>query len=288
MEDSEIDNEMSKEMSLNYKSLRKEPRNFLQLTGLKVKEFEEVINRVKSSWEFIEGKKKCHGRNSHLATFEDKVLCVMIYYRSYITHSFLGYLFNLHNSNICRLLKKIEPILARKVSIKKDRSLTSDKILKILADVTEQAIQRPKRGQRKAYSGKKKQHTLKTEIVMEEGGRILSVSKAYQGKMHDFRIRKQEKPLPITSIKHADSGYQGWQKLQRNVLIPFKRSKKHPLTAEQKKHNKMLASFRMKIEHKIREIKIFKIMAEKYRNFQAKHNMRFNIIAGIVNLKHSF
>ena len=44
----------------------------------------------------------------------------------------------------------------------------------------------------------------------------------------------------------------------------------------------------MKIEHKIREIKIFKIMAETYRNFQKKYNMRFNIIAGIVNLKHGF
>ncbi|WCR57594.1 MAG: hypothetical protein PG980_000066 [Wolbachia endosymbiont of Ctenocephalides felis wCfeJ] len=46
--------------------------------------------------------------------------------------------------------------------------------------------------------------------------------------------------------------------------------------------------FRMRVENKIREIKIFKIMSNVYRNFQKKYNLRFNIIAGIVNLKHSF
>jgi hypothetical protein len=44
----------------------------------------------------------------------------------------------------------------------------------------------------------------------------------------------------------------------------------------------------MKIEHKIREIKVFKIMSEVYRNFQRKYNLSFNIISGIVNFKHAF
>ena len=73
-----------------------------------------------------------------------------------------------------------------------------------------------------------------------------------------------------------------------NVTLPFRGSKKHPLTLEQKKHNKGLASFRAKVEHKFRELKIFKILRDVYRNFQKKHNMRFNIIAGIVNLKCGF
>ena len=58
-------------------------------------------------------------------------------YKTYISHTFLGYLFNLYNSNICRLFKVIEPLLAGKITINKDRSLTSEKLLKILADVTE-------------------------------------------------------------------------------------------------------------------------------------------------------
>ena len=97
---------------------------------------------------------------------------------------------------------------------------------------------------------------------MEENGKILSVSKSHLGRTHDFRIRKQEKPLPTNSVKYADSRYQGWQKMQTNVIIPFKKTKKKPLTDEQKKHNKTLASFRVKVEHKIRELKIFRILGD--------------------------
>lgn len=89
---------------------------------------------------------------------------------------------------------------------------------------------------------------------------------------HDFKIRKKEKLLPTDSIKYADSGYQGWQKLQSNVIIPYKKYRKKPLTPEQKEHNRRLASFRMRVENKIREIKIFKIMSHVYRNFQKKYN----------------
>jgi hypothetical protein len=182
----------------------------------------------------------------------------------------------------------MEPLLAKKITIKKDRSLTSEKVLAILADVTEQATERPKYKQKKSYSGKKKCHTIKNEIVMEATGRIMAVSKSYKGRVHDFRVRKQEKHLPMGAKKYADSGYQGWKKLASHVVLPIKKSKKKPLSKEDKGHNKALASFRMKVEHKIRELKIYKILQERYRNFQKKHHMRFNIIAGLVNLKHGF
>nr|WP_265039648.1 transposase [Wolbachia endosymbiont (group A) of Trypoxylon clavicerum] len=277
-------------MSFSYYNMKKHPRNFRNITGLSIEEFEKVVEKVRSGWKKLEKQKKCHGRRSKLPTLEDKLFCVILYYRTYITHRFLGCLFNVHNANVCRLLKRIEPLLAKKVTITKDRSMTPEKILKILADVTEQQIQRPEdsKKRKKSYSGKKRTNTMKTEIIIEEGGRILSVSKSYRGRISDFRIRKQEKYLPLDSIKHADSGYQGWQKLQSNVIIPYKKYRKKPLTPEQKEHNRRLASFRMRVENKIREIKIFKIMSNVYRNFQKKYNLRFNIIAGIVNLKHAF
>jgi hypothetical protein len=182
----------------------------------------------------------------------------------------------------------MEPLLAKKITIQKDRSLTAEKVLQILVDVSEQPAQRPTKRQKQSYSGKKKRHTIKTEIALQEDGRILSVSKSHKGRVHDFRIRKGEKLLPRESLKLADSGYQGWQKLQSNVIIPYKKSKKKPLTKQQKEHNRKLASIRMRVEHKIREIKVFKIMSEVYRNFQKKYNLRFNIIAGLVNFKHAF
>jgi len=278
-------------MQLTYERLKKKPHIFLRLTGTTITEFDQIVEKVKPLWEKeIEQRKKQHGRTSHLKYFEDKLMALFMYYRTYITHEFVGYLVGLHNANICRLFIKLEPLVARKITIKKDRSLTQEEIIKILADVTEQPTQRPKKKskQKKHYSGKKKRHTLKAEIVMQDNGRILSTSRTRPGRTHDFRIRKEGKHLPGNSEKYVDSGYQGLQKRTNNVTLPFKRRKNKPLTEEQKKHNKRLSSIRIRVENKIREIKTFKIMSEVYRNFQRKHNLRFNIIAGVVNLKHAF
>ena len=65
-------------------------------------------------------------------------LLLFMYYRSYATHEFLGYFVGLDNSNVCRLFRVLEPLVASKIHIEKDRTLTEDKILDILLDVTEQ------------------------------------------------------------------------------------------------------------------------------------------------------
>ena len=153
-------------MTLTYVAVSHKPQIFLRLTGTSVTEFRQIVSRVKPVWETcVEKGKKRHGRTSNLKTFEDKLLALLLYYRTYITHEFIGYLVGLHNANICRLFKKLEPLVARKITIKKDRSLTQEEIIKILADVTEQPTQRPKKKdkQKKSYSGKKKHHTLKVE-----------------------------------------------------------------------------------------------------------------------------
>jgi hypothetical protein len=284
---------------IRYEKLKKHPQIFLRLSGLHLEEFEIIKCKIKSLWETQAMRQHPAGRPRELVNLEDQLLCLLIYYRTYITQEFLGYLFNLHNSNVCRLFKKLEPLLAKKITIKKDRTLTAEKILEILVDVTECPVQRPKRrkvagkrtpkNQQKCYySGKKKRHTIKHEIVIDGGGRILSVSNPIFGKRHDFRIRKEGRPLPKSEAKIVDSGYQGLQKLVSGVMLPFKGTKKKPLTVEQKLHNTALARRRIKVENKIREIKIFKIMSDVYRNFTRKHGLRMNIIAAIVNLKNNF
>jgi hypothetical protein len=51
----------------------------------------------------------------------------------------------------------------------------------LIVDGAEQPIERPSRKQRCWYSGKKKRHTIKTEIAVTEGGRIVAVSKPAPG-----------------------------------------------------------------------------------------------------------
>ena len=133
-------------MPLTYVAVSGKPQLFLRLTGTTVCEFQQIVSRVNPLWErTVEQGKKRHGRTGKLKTLEDKLLALLVYYRTYITHEFIGYLVGLYNANICRLFKKREPFVASKIKIKKDRSLTQEEIIKILADVTEQPTQRPRK-----------------------------------------------------------------------------------------------------------------------------------------------
>lgn len=81
----------------------------------------------------------------------------------------------------------------------------------------------------------------------------------------------------------ADSGYQGLKKLHYNSELPKRNSKKNPLTEEDKKRNHEISSERVLVENIIRRIKIFRIMAEKYRNRRKRFTLRLSLIAGILN-----
>jgi len=63
-----------------------------------------------------------------------------------------------------------------------------------------------------------------------------------------------------------------------------KKSKKNPLTKADKKQNHRLSSSRVMIENLIREVNIFRIIAEKYRNRRKQFGLRFNLIAAVFNL----
>lgn len=65
--------------------------------------------------------------------------------------------------------------------------------------------------------------------------------------------------------------------------MPKKKSKKKPLTAEDKRTNRALSSQRVQNEHVIGTVKRFKIVADKYRNRRKRFGLRFNLIAGICN-----
>lgn len=90
----------------------------------------------------------------------------------------------------------------------------------------------------------------------------------------------------LPSIKVlADSGYRGMQKIHKNVVLPHRKTKKHPLIKEQKQENQELASQRVVVENVIGLLKRFKIIADKYRNRRKRFGLRFNLIAGIYNLE---
>lgn len=106
------------------------------------------------------------------------------------------------------------------------------------------------------------------------------------GKRHDFKLFKESKTRIHPGIKTiTDTGYQGIQKLHGKSELPKKKSKRNPLTKEDKKKNQELSSERVVNENVIGMVKRFKIIADKYRNRRKRFGLRFNLIAGIYNLE---
>jgi len=104
------------------------------------------------------------------------------------------------------------------------------------------------------------------------------------GKCHDFRLYKESKTHIHKDIQaETDTGYQGIAKIHVNSVLPKKRTKKIPLTKEEKLQNKEISSQRVTNEHIIGFIKRFKIISERYRNRRKRFGLRLNLIAGICN-----
>ena len=105
-----------------------------------------------------------------------------------------------------------------------------------------------------------------------------------KGRNHDYKLFKDSKTHIHPSIKaQLDTGYQGLQKKHLLTEIPKKRSKKNPLTKKDKLENRRISSERVTIENVIRCPKIFRIIAEKYRNRRKRFGLRLNLIAAFYN-----
>lgn len=81
----------------------------------------------------------------------------------------------------------------------------------------------------------------------------------------------------------GDKGYQGIKRIHGNSQIPHKKPRGKKLEKEQKKQNRALAIRRIVVENIYRNLKIFRILSERYRNRGKRFSLRFNLIAAIYN-----
>jgi hypothetical protein len=87
-----------------------------------------------------------------------------------------------------------------------------------------------------------------------------------------------------TSIKLlGDRGYQGVQKLHANSRTPRKNPPRRLLPKADRQANRALARERVRGEHVIGSLKIFHILADRYRNRRKRFGLRVNLIAGLYN-----
>ena len=127
---------------------------------------------------------------------------------------------------------------------------------------------------------------MKSQLIICEESEEIIATYFGKGKMHDMKLYEKSQVRLSKEIEiKADSGYQGLQKKHAKVLIPKKNSKLHKLTKEDKRANRALAKKRIKVENVIRRLKIFRILAERYRHRRKRLGLRFNLLSGIYNFE---
>ena len=204
--------------------------------------------------------------------------------------------YDVATSTVCSSIHWVEDVLSKSNEFnfgtieEEIKKLENEGIVvkNIICDVEEQPIERPKNNQESHYSGKKKRHTTKNQIVVDE--EKLKIINYYNDKAttHDYKMLKDSNIICILNkLKIGgkfDSGYQGVQNELISSSIPYKKSKYHKLTKEEKEYNKKLSSIRVRIEHVNRSLKIFRIMKEIYRNHQKRYDVKLKIMCVIYNM----
>ena len=288
---------------------------FRSFSGLEVSEFDSLYERLRPDYEESERerlsrpnrKREIGGGGKFKLSLRDRLLMLLVYYRLYATFTLVGFLFDLDQGNVYRDIRYLEPLVRRSVPIPKKvhkltrRLRTMEEVeeffpgFKAFIDATEQEIPRPKNAKKRKthYSGKKKRHTVKTQLSVNEKGLIVHKTNHARGRRHDYDIFKRSRPkLPEGVRPGVDLGYDGIQKdfPELEAMIPFKRrggrnKKGNQLTPEQKLFNSALSKARVVVEHTISRVKKFNIFGQEFRNRLRHYDLMTDIVSGLINFR---
>lgn len=313
---------------LRFAKLAHHPRKLYRMTGLTLDQFQTLTNRLTPLWEQAERTRLSQRPRQHaigqgtqykLSTMADKLLCVLVFYRFYLTDELLGYLVGLDASNVCRLQQRCEPLIeqasdpslglsfrrrlppkAKKIGTVEELLRVCPEFAEVITDATEQPRQRPpRRTQHRWYSGKRKRHTVKTQITVNKAGRVLLVSHSVPGRVHDYRLFQRERTAtrPPPSARHdLDLGYEGAMQDYPGYALhtPIKRRRNHRvLSRAERAFNRLQARRRIIVEHVFCRMKKYQLLAQVYRHRIASYNLaswrshgrRFRNIAALTNFR---
>lgn len=264
-------------------------RQFRSLTGVEAATFRAMVDRLRPHWqERVVAVKNRAGRPWGVGGIEDHLLVLLIVYRCAVTQEFMGCLYGVDKATVSRSLGRVEALAARVLGVKRAIRVGRAEAEALIIDCTEQPVQRPRRKQRCWYSGKRKRHTIKTEIAVTERGRIAGVSKPAPGRVHDLEVRRRGPPLPKDAHVYVDSAYQGLQEDHAALEIPYKKTRARPLSRDERDYNHALSRFRVRVEHCIARLKSFRILAERYRYPRKTYGVKISIVAGVLNFAAGF
>lgn len=254
--------------------------------------------------------------------WRDQVLLTLVWLRLYPPHPVLGYLFGVSHGTVERTLPRVLPVLEQvgQASLQQalaaladparqqrrrqrrplDVLLRETPALAVVIDTFEQRIQRPqgqhetgpRAGRRVAddfYSGKKKQHTRKTQVAVDEAtGLLVDVPASVPGPTNDLTVLKGSGLLPrlppgVGGL--GDLGYVGLHALAPGVptATPRRKPRNQPRPPADVAYNTAFARRRVVVEHTIGRLRRFQSLTHTDRHHGRWHTARTRAVAGFVN-----
>lgn len=303
---------------ITYERLRQRPGAFRSLTGHSPEQFEALFADFAPAHEQRRRaapttrrerrpRQRAIGAGAkHRHDLRTRLLIALFWARIYPSFEVLGFFFSLDKTNVHDIVGDMLATLETLAHFPFERPPAERKKLhspaavmaafpdvRLVIDAKEQRIQRPKSSkeddrQKPYYSGKKKGHTLKTQIGVEPDGRIGTVSASVPGGAnHDVTLARQTRVLealdPDGEAAMADKAYVGLGKdyPDHTLYHPYKARRNHPLTEEQKAYNRHLARYRIVVEHTNAQLNQFHVLAQVYRHARAGHS---RVVRGVAYL----
>jgi DDE superfamily endonuclease len=299
-----------------YESLIRYPSALRSLTGMTPAEFDTLLTAFGAA----QGRRQRHSQTTrqgqprqraagaghpHRHDDRHRLLMAVIWLRIYPTYELLGFFFGLHKRNAQLNVRDALAVLDTLDDFPFDRPDRDRKKLgslsevmaafpavRVIIDSKEQRVNRPRGydAQKPYYSGKKKAHTVKAQVVVDPCGRIEAVSDSVPGGAHhDLPLLCGSGVLEQLAAGEAammDKGYVGVKNYYPGVpvVIPFKASRGHPLTAAQEAYNREVARCRIVVEHTMAQLNRFTVLRQVFRGQQrGRHSQVMRVVAKLVN-----
>jgi IS5 family transposase len=300
---------------ITYNRLAATPKAFPALTGLTRPEFDRLFEAYSSAADTHRAARTHTKRGSrrlvraagaghpHDLDPRTRVVLALVWVRVYPTYELLGWLFGLDRSNAWHNAQDVLEVLEAMTDFPFDRPGrdrprlgTADAVMaafpsvRVVIDAKEQAFRRPAGWdeQKPFYSGKKKRHTVKNQVVCTPGGRIASVSRTAPGRTHDLTVLRHDgvlDRLPAGAGVMTDKGYVGVgaDAGGRPVVIPAKATRNHPLTDDQKAAARVINRHRVVVEHVMAQFNRFGVLRQTFRSVFGRHTRVFRVVALLVD-----
>jgi hypothetical protein len=297
-------------MILRREYLGKHPSVFRAMTGLTVAAFDQLLPALRAAFAAARrqrldrpGRRRAVGGGDDFDLgVDDQFLLTVVWLRHYPTQECLGYLCGVSDSTAKRAVDRCLPLLEQSgkdtmrlpdpgKGHRRDLPalLKGTPALAVIVDTFEQRTQRPTRRQRAYYSGKKKAHTLKSQVAVDEDGRLVDVADSRPGCWADLKVFRRSglvgKLVRAGVGALGDLGYVGIDSVspQLHGATPRRKPRGQDRPPEDRRYNRAFARRRITVEHGINRLRRYQALSQVDRHRRRQHTARVRAVAGLVN-----